>query len=57
MEFYPAGLRALSLLAIKKAFDADDEQIRKYVPEVLNKKMYYVALCGRDNGIRNGETI
>ncbi|OGZ19093.1 MAG: hypothetical protein A2Z68_01690 [Candidatus Nealsonbacteria bacterium RBG_13_38_11] len=29
MKFYPAGLRALSLLAIKKAFNIDDEEIRK----------------------------
>lgn len=29
MKFYPAGLRALSLLGIKKAFAAEDEEIRK----------------------------
>ena len=29
MKFYPAGLRALSLLAFKQAFDSDDEAIRK----------------------------
>ncbi len=29
MKFYPAGLRVLSLLAIKKAFAAGDEEIRK----------------------------
>ena len=29
MKFYPAGLRALSLLAIKETFDFNDEGIRK----------------------------
>ncbi len=29
MEFYPAGSRALSLLAIKKAFTSNDEEMRK----------------------------
>ena len=29
MKFYPAGLRALSLLAIKKTFNYNDEEIRK----------------------------
>ena len=29
MKFYPCGLRALSLLAIKKALNFDDEKIRK----------------------------
>lgn len=29
MDFFPAGLRAISLLAIKKAFSSDDEEIRK----------------------------
>lgn len=28
MDFYPVGLRALSLLAIKKVFDFDDEKIK-----------------------------
>ena len=29
MDFYPAGLRALSLLAIKKVFGFDDEEIKE----------------------------
>ncbi len=29
MEFYPAGMRALSLLAIKEAFKWDDEKIKE----------------------------
>ena len=31
LDFYPVGLRAVSLLAIKKTFDFDDEKIREVV--------------------------
>ncbi len=43
MEFYPAGLRVLSLLAIRKTFNFDDEKI-KNMGLVATKKSIIVKL-------------
>ena len=46
MEFYPAGLRALSLLAIKKTFGFDDKKIEN-MGLVATKKSIIVKLFVR----------
>jgi hypothetical protein len=46
MEFYPVGLRALSLLAIKKTLDFDDEKI-KDMGLVATKKSLIIKLFVR----------
>ena len=43
MAFYPAGLRALSLLAIKKTFNFDDEKIQE-MGMVATKKSLIIKL-------------
>jgi len=43
MAFYPAGLRALSLLAIKKTFNFDDEKIQE-MGVVATKKSLIIKL-------------
>ena len=43
MGFYPAGLRVLSLLAIKKVFNFDDEEIKK-MGLVATKKSLIIKL-------------
>ena len=46
MEFYPAGLRALSLLAIKKIFEFDDKKIEN-MGLVATKKSIIIKLFVR----------
>jgi len=46
VDFYPAGLRVLSLLAIKKVFGFDDEEIKE-MGFIATKKSFFVRLLIR----------